>query len=110
MKLKGSTECRRCCRWLEGMWTKATTTGERNDLQRQMAFGECFACQLTRYHAAVAYMLAADQVRILTYVATSRGEPAERWITEAERLHMSNAERALTGTGLQDFRPTWARR
>lgn len=42
-KLKSAHSCRRCRRWLEGEWARASAE-ERVELQRQMSNGICDVC------------------------------------------------------------------
>lgn len=73
------------------------------------ARADCATCQAARHAAAVQYMQAADNVRVLTQVARARNEPVDRWVTNAQWHAVTSADRLLTAAGLRDVRPTWGR-
>jgi hypothetical protein len=65
-RLKSSHQCRVCRDWLEPLYTKARSDAERESALRQMDNGMCDECQRKRWAAAVEYLRAADQIRVVT--------------------------------------------
>jgi hypothetical protein len=56
--------CRVCRRELKFEWSRATTTPERAELDRQMTNGVCDRCARLRHMAALEYIAAADRIRL----------------------------------------------
>jgi hypothetical protein len=96
-RLTSSGSCRRCRRWLEGEWATAETQAARHAISRQMHSGVCDECQRAWQAAALEFIRASDDMRVLNQclVATGRdvrgafqtGMPAQVLgrVTTAER-------------------------
>jgi hypothetical protein len=62
-------------------------------IQRQMLAGECDPCARKRQRAAVAYILACDDVRVRKQVVRATGRAD--WLNDAHLAHAKTAAREL---------------
>jgi hypothetical protein len=69
-RLKSSTSCRICRTWLERLWSDPQ---QRESAMRQMNNGMCDQCQRERQSAAVEYIRAADDMRLLNQCLLALG-------------------------------------